>query len=459
MAQPKATESASTRAFVVHPALTSVNSDFRKNAIKSPENRLAEAVGLATALGVDIVAAEIAPTPVVRAATLFGGGKTIELGQRIKDERIDLVAVNAALTPIQQRNLEKTWKTKVLDRAGLILEIFGGRAQTREGVLQVELAHCAYQKSRLVRSWTHLERQRGGAGFMGGPGERQIESDRRQLAAKILRLERKLAKVVQTRQLHRDYRSKRGAPVVALVGYTNAGKSTLFNRLSKANVLAEDMLFATLDPTMRSVTLLNGREIVLSDTVGFISDLPTELIAAFRATLEEVTAADLILHIRDIAHEDTETQREDVLTVLRDLGLCEEALSNIIEVHNKVDLLSETERLAVENAAARSQNAVCMSAHTGDGVASIHTLIQQHLDKDARSLRLELKPQQGAELAWLHANSLVLRMRGNAENGQLMIDAQMRDDEIGRFEKRFGKIKQFQRRNDDTLVFYTDAHL
>ena len=286
---------------------------------RTPEARLEEAIGLAAAIHLDIVTAEIVPLHTPRPATLFGSGKVEEFADRLKHDEIELVIVDSQLTPGQQRNLERAWKTKVLDRTGLILEIFGERARTREGRLQVELAHLSYQKSRLVRSWTHLERQRGGVGFLGGPGETQIEADRRALQGKINRLEKDIAKVKKTRELHRKTRRATPYPVVALVGYTNAGKSTLFNRITKADVFAENLLFATLDPTMRAVTLPSGRKIILSDTVGFISDLPTHLIASFRATLEEVLEAEIVLHVRDAAHDETDAQKQDVIDVLKTL--------------------------------------------------------------------------------------------------------------------------------------------
>ena len=302
--------------------------------------KLAEAESLTRALSdLELVGGEVIWLRSTHPATLFGPGKVDEMHGRLKQDEIDLVVVDGPLSPVQQRNLENGWKTKVLDRTGLILEIFGARAQTREGVLQVDLAHLNYQKSRLVRSWTHLERQRGGAGFMGGPGERQIESDRRQIDDRITILRRQLEKVVRTRTLHRAARKKIPYPIVALVGYTNAGKSTLFNHLTEASVLAEDMLFATLDPTMRQLELPSGRTVIMSDTVGFISDLPTQLVAAFRATLEEVLEADLVVHVRDIANARTDAQKADVLTVLRDLGLGDEELDGMIEVLNKTDLL------------------------------------------------------------------------------------------------------------------------
>ena len=322
------------RTLVLHPDLD------RADALRRPELSLDEARSLTEALpGLEVVDAFVVPVPNPKAGTLFGQGKVEELAARCKADEIDLVIVDGPVTPVQQRNLERAWHVKLLDRTGLILEIFGDRAQTREGVLQVDLAHLTYQRSRLVRSWTHLERQRGALGFVGGPGETQIEADRRMIGEQITRIKRQLAKVVKTRQLHRAGRKKVPFPIVALVGYTNAGKSSIFNRMTGAQVLAKDMLFATLDPTMRGIDLPSGQRIILSDTVGFISDLPTQLVAAFRATLEEVLDADLILHVRDISHPETEAQAADVMAVLEELGVDEARRDAMIEVANKIDLL------------------------------------------------------------------------------------------------------------------------
>jgi GTP-binding protein HflX len=344
-----------TRVYLLHPALKVLGAP-------EPADALDEASSLVRAIDVDLVGRSIAPVSRPNPATLIGGGKVDELAPKLAADQVDVVVVNGDLSPVQQRNLERAWKVKVLDRTGLILEIFGERAQTREGVLQVELAHLTYQKSRLVRSWTHLERQRGATGFIGGPGETQIEADRRILDDKIVRLKRQLDKVVRTRTLHRSARKKVPQPVVALVGYTNAGKSTLFNRLTSAEVRAEDMLFATLDPTMRQVALPSGRIAILSDTVGFVSDLPTQLVAAFRATLEEVLEADLIVHVRDIAHPRSEDQKRDVLGVLRELGVARERLDGMIELRNKIDLLAPEAQQAVRNGAQRGSGIVAGSA-------------------------------------------------------------------------------------------------
>ncbi|PJN96609.1 hypothetical protein CNY89_01525, partial [Amaricoccus sp. HAR-UPW-R2A-40] len=344
--RPKITDSdMRMRAMVLHPVFS------RSGSPRDPGDALAEAESLARALDLELVESRLAPVSRMRAGTLFGSGKVEEIAELVKEAEIGLVIVDGPLSPIQQRNLERAWKAKVLDRTGLILEIFGDRARTREGVLQVELAHLTYQKSRLVRSWTHLERQRGGFGFLGGPGETQIEADRRALDERIERIREALAKAVRTRGQHRAARKRSDIPVVALVGYTNAGKSTLFNRLTGAGVLARDMLFATLDPTMRAIEIAPGRRVVLSDTVGFISDLPTQLVAAFRATLEEVIDADLILHVRDIAHPESAIQAKDVRDILTELGIGEADEERIVEVWNKIDALPEGEGEALRQTA------------------------------------------------------------------------------------------------------------
>ncbi|MEO1330590.1 MAG: GTPase HflX [Pseudomonadota bacterium] len=418
--------------YVLHPVL------HGPSERRTPEAKLEEAVGLAIALGEPVVGSSLEPVPTAKAGTLFGEGKVAEIGERLKLLDVEVAVVNAVVTPIQQRNLERAWKVKVLDRTGLILEIFGERARTKEGVLQVDLAHLEYQKGRLVRSWTHLERQRGGVGFMGGPGETQIESDRRQIDDKILVLKRKLTKVTRTRTLHRSARERAPYPVVALVGYTNAGKSTLFNRLTEAEVLAKDMLFATLDPTMRAVALPRGRKAIFSDTVGFISDLPTQLVAAFRATLEEVLAADVVVHVRDIADPDTEAQDADVRDVLRDLGLDDTALGRMIEARNKLDLLNPDDRHAALNAASRDPSAVCVSAKTGDGVPDLLRLIEAQLSEGAVDLEMTLPPEEGEALSWLYAQGCVLD-RADLVDG-VRVTARMTPLERGRYEKRFGEI-------------------
>ena len=361
------------------------------------------------------------PLASAKPATLFGRGKVEELKGRIAALTVELVIVDGTLSPVQQRNLERAWDCKVIDRTGLILEIFGERAQTREGSLQVELAALSYQRSRLVRSWTHLERQRGGHGFLGGPGESQIESDRRQIDERIIRIRRELETVVRTRALHRKARQREPHPVVALVGYTNAGKSTLFNRLTGATVDAEDKLFATLDPTLRGVTLPSGRRIILSDTVGFISALPTMLVAAFRATLEEVRAAEIIIHVRDIAHADSRAQKDDVHAVLQELGLGEAVTEEMIEAHNKIDLLSPAERGRLQNIAERETNGVLLSASTGEGCDELLSLIDARLGESRQILDLTVKLSDGAAIAWLYSHGEILERVDDDETCHLRV--------------------------------------
>lgn len=426
-----------TRAVVVHPALKEAAEANPSPSARDPRARLEEAVGLARALELEIVHTDWTVLNTPRPGTLYGMGKVDELKKVIEDTEAELAIVDAPLSPVQQRNLEKAWNIKVLDRTGLILEIFGDRARTREGVLQVELAHLEYQKGRLVRSWTHLERQRGGVGFMGGPGETQIEADRRQLGERIALLKKRLEKVARTRGLHRAKRAKAPYPVVALVGYTNAGKSTLFNRLTESQVLAKDMLFATLDPTMRKVRTPRGRQIILSDTVGFVSELPTQLVAAFRATLEEVLAADVIVHVRDIADGETEAQRQDVDDVLKGLGLTEKARERMIEARNKIDLLSPEEREAARAEAVR-HGAIALSAVSGEGVDDLLAAIERRLSEEAEIFTVSFAPDQGAAVAWLYEQGCVVD-REQPESGESRLTLSMTRLERGRFEKRFGE--------------------
>lgn len=404
------------RAVVLHPDVKSAGPSDQA-AGRDPQAALAEAVGLAAAIDLDIVDSRVLGLSRIRPATYIGQGAVDALAGLIAEHEVKVVIVNVALAPVQQRNLERALKAKVIDRTGLILEIFGARARTREGVLQVELAHLSYQQSRLVRSWTHLERQRGGYGFLGGPGESQIETDRRLLRDRIARLRKELAQVRRTRGLHRQRRKDAPYPVVALVGYTNAGKSTLFNRVTAANVLAKDMLFATLDPTIRQLPLQSGQTVLLSDTVGFLSDLPTSLIAAFQATLEEVCQADLILHIRDGAHPDSEAQRADVLAVLAELGIGADIGQGppILEVVNKIDMMAAPERVAWQSRADRSDDIVAVSALTGEGLDALFKRIDAMLFQDAQVLNLKLRPEEGAALAWLYRHGKVLGRRQDAK--------------------------------------------
>ena len=408
-------------------------------ALRDFEARLDEAKGLAGAIDLVVADALIAPIAQIRPATYLGKGKVEEITGLVAGDDIELVVMDCALSPIQQRNLEKAWNTKVLDRTGLILEIFGRRAKTKEGALQVELAHLNYQRSRLVRSWTHLERQRGGFGFMGGPGETQIEADRRQIGDRITRLENELKKVQATRRLHREGRKRVPYRVVALVGYTNAGKSTLFNRLTQSEVHAADMLFATLDPTLRALHLPHGGKAMLSDTVGFISNLPTQLVAAFRATLEEVLEADVILHVRDISHEDADPQQRDVDAVLRQLGIDPEAGGRILEVWNKIDRLSPEERANFRKIAARrppEHPCFLVSAASGEGIDTLLTAIEDRLASSRTTLALSIDASDGAGISWLHRNAEVLdkKLHDGRFDMTVRVDETKRDIVVNRFD-------------------------
>ncbi len=409
----------------------------RGATLHSPQDRLTEAAGLAEAIDLEVMAKLIVTVARPQPAILFGSGKVEELKELVDQHEADLVVVDHAVTPIQQRNLERAWNTKVLDRTGLILEIFGRRARTREGRLQVELAHLTYQKSRLVRSWTHLERQRGGYGFLGGPGETQIETDRRLIQERIDAIRKELDVVVRTRELHRSGRRRVPYPLVAIVGYTNAGKSTLFNRLTGAGVVAMDQVFATLDPTMRELRLPSGRRVILSDTVGFISDLPTSLVAAFRATLEEVVEADLILHVRDISHPESQAQRADVEGVLIDLGIdVERSDGLILEVWNKVDLLPPEAREELEYAARRApMKPLMVSAAEGTGLGELLEAIDAQLGRADEVLTIAVPATAGNLLAWLHENAQVLN-RETAESGQTVCQVRIARAKKGRLFSR-----------------------
>ncbi|GAA6197086.1 MULTISPECIES: GTPase HflX [Pseudophaeobacter] len=403
-----------TRAWVLHP-------DIKSDQGRRPaEPALAEGVALAEALpDLDVVGATVVRLPKAHAGMLFGSGKIEELQALLHSNEVDLVLIDGPVSPVQQRNLEKAWKVKILDRTGLILEIFSDRARTREGVLQVEMAALSYQRTRLVRAWTHLERQRGGLGFVGGPGETQIEADRRAIDDQLVNLRRQLAKVVKTRSLHRAARAKIPFPIVALVGYTNAGKSTLFNRLTGAEVMAKDMLFATLDPTMRRVEMPDGPEIILSDTVGFISDLPTELVAAFRATLEEVLAADVILHVRDISHEDSQNQANDVAAILATLGVDENRAQ--IEVWNKLDQLPDDVAEARRQRAAREEGIHAISALTGEGIEALLEDVALKLEGVRHLEEFTLSFAQGKQRAWLFQQDVVISEEQSEEGFALTV--------------------------------------
>ena len=436
---------ATARAVVIVPILPQArNADddrHRPRLARSAEARLEEAIGLAGAIDLEITYSAAVTVNAPRPATLLGSGKVEELAEIVKETDAGLVIVDHPLTPVQQRNLERETNAKVLDRTGLILEIFGRRARTKEGTLQVELAHLSYQKGRLVRSWTHLERQRGGAGFLGGPGETQIEADRRALQDKIIRLKKELEQVRRTRDLHRAKRRKVPFPVVAIVGYTNAGKSTLFNLLTGAGVLAENMLFATLDPTLRRVRLPHGTTAILSDTVGFISDLPTHLVAAFRATLEEVIEADLVIHLRDISDPDTAAQAEDVERILDDLGVDIADRSHIIEVWNKIDRLDEAnrQRLLHEAQAHKDGPPIAISAITGEGVDTLAELVEQRVSGALGEMDVTLAPAQLGQVDWIYRNGDVVSRNDNEDGSvtlHLMATRAARDEIESRLKAR-----------------------
>ncbi len=422
-------------ALVIRPCL-------RSEAKQEQEVRLAETKSLVSTIGLKVSACEAVRMARFTASSLLGSGKIAEIGIRILNDKIVLVVVEGALTPLQQRTLEKHWSCKVIDRTGLILEIFGARANTSEGKLQVELASLTYQRSRLVRSWTHLERQRGGVGFLGGPGEAQLESDRRQIDVRIKSLKQSLSSVKRTRSLHRKGRKRVPYPIIALVGYTNAGKSTLFNQLTGADVLVADKLFATLDPKMRVSRLPSGREVIYSDTVGFVSELPTTLIAAFRATLEEVVEADLIIHVRDMAHSDSQTQRSDVLTVLSEILPQFSEDNPPLEALNKVDLVSEQNRQFLTQITSRKCNEIALSAKTGEGCFNLQNAIDRRLSENDRIVDIRVDLKDGNAIAWLYANGSVLDRKDDESYAHLRVS--LTSDNHGRFQHRTKSVQTNQ---------------
>ena len=428
-----------SRALVIHPELKQAKDKSDGRLI---QDRLDEAAGLALAIDLEVIDKKAVMLNATRPSTLIGSGKVEEIAVIVEAEEVELVIMDAELTPVQQRNLEKAWNCKVIDRTALILEIFSARARTREGRLQVELAQLSYQKSRLVRSWTHLERQRGGFGFMGGPGETQIEADRRLIGDRIIKLKRQLQTVVKTRELHRKVRRDVPYPQVALVGYTNAGKSTLFNRLTGAQVMAEDLLFATLDPTLRAIKLPSGISIILSDTVGFISELPTELIAAFRATLEEVVEADLLLHVRDISHPDTDYQKRDVEDVLKGLlGDEEDSQYPIVEIWNKSDTLSDEMREALKTRAP-NENAIVLSALTGEGVDSLIAMLDARLQGELfQKIKARIPVTAGKEIAWIYSHGKVMSCTEEEGGMHLIYEVNMSPKDAAVLKSQFTAVE------------------
>lgn len=433
----KEDDEARYKAFIIHPLLSLSPSSqaLSSSSERDVKNQIEEIEGLARAIDLDILDIRTAGVRRINPGHFFGKGIREEVASTLKALTPDVVIVNHNLSPVQQRNLEKAWHAKIIDRTGLILEIFGERAQTREGKIQVDLAALEYQRSRLVRSWTHLERQRGGAGFMGGPGERQIELDRRIIGDKITKLKKELEDVRRTRDLARQSRERIPFPVVALVGYTNAGKSTLFNHMTGADVFAKDLLFATLDPTMRKVKPEKGREFILSDTVGFISDLPTHLVAAFRATLEQVQYADIILHVRDIAQKDSESQRQDVIDIMEDLGIEYDTDRRIIEVLNKIDLLGEDERTAAIRKAKFDDQILALSALSGEGVAELLAAIDSHLTRSRIITSFKLDIKDGKALSWLYDHGKIIDRKDDRTSITVQIEITPEDSE--RFSSQF----------------------